>query len=100
LRQSGSLTIAPDDNTRTQVQHIGSPKLTGAFRVCLAPTGEVAAVDIRKPTGAIAFDRKIERSIFGWRFKPYTAADGSAAPACSTVDVTYQPPRAIGKHAR
>jgi protein TonB len=41
-----------------------------------------------KSTGAIAYDRKIEREIYGWRYRPFIL-NGEPTPVCTTVTYVY-----------
>jgi len=41
-----------------------------------------------KSTGSIHYDRRIERMIYAWRYRPFLI-DGEPAPACTAVTFIY-----------
>ncbi|HET9627685.1 MAG TPA: hypothetical protein VFP84_40285 [Kofleriaceae bacterium] len=87
LRLSGD-AAPPDPSTLTQLQHMGSPRLTGVFKLCITERGEVTSVDLYKPTGAIAYDRKLARTLFRWTYRPHVVA-GAPVAACGEVVINY-----------
>lgn len=90
-RIAGGEVIAPDAAIQGQLAKIGAQRLTGVFELCLDERGEVATVEVRKPTGAIAYDRKLERALFGWRYRPHVV-DGKPSPVCTELALSYPPP--------
>lgn len=91
-RIAGGEVIAPDSAIQGQLTKIGARQLTAVFELCLDDRGQVATVEVRKPTGAIAYDRKLSRALFGWRYKPYVV-DGKPSAVCTELALSYPPSR-------
>lgn len=92
-RIAGGEVIAPDAVIQSQLARIGARQLTGVFELCLDERGAVATVEMRKPTGAIAYDRKLWRALFGWKYRPYVV-DGKPSAVCTELALSYPPPGA------
>ena len=91
-RIAGGEVIAPDAALQGQLTKIGARQVTAVFELCLDDRGQVATVETRKPTGAIAYDRKLSRALFGWKYKPYVVG-GQPSAVCTEIALSYPPPR-------
>ena len=87
-RISGTRLIAPDPETKSLIFKAGSPRLIGSFKVCITAHGTIANVAMLRSTGAIAYDRIIEREIYGWKYRPFML-DGEPTPVCTAVTFVY-----------
>jgi hypothetical protein len=90
LRTSGSITIEPDDVTKTEIVRSGKTKIIGAFKMCLDASGSVSYVAQLKTTGFAAYDSKILREMKTWTYRPFTV-NGKSTPACTAVTFIYTP---------
>jgi len=88
LRIAGEEAIYPDLDTKKAIHALGNPRLNGRFKVCLTAHGTIASVTMMKSTGSIHYDRRIERMIYAWRYRPFLI-DGEPAPACTAVTFIY-----------
>lgn len=77
LADSGSL------NQRIAAWHGGA--VTADVRVCVAPDGSVADVELSKSSGLTVYDRAVVTGASRWSYEPF-AAD---APRCDDVAVAY-----------
>ncbi len=53
-------------------------------KICIGLDGHVTSVKIIKPTAGIAAE--LERTLLGWRYKPYVDDAGQPSPACFAVN--------------
>jgi hypothetical protein len=84
----GNTQIVPDPEIKTAIFVAGSPRLIGSFRLCITAGGAIASVTKLKSTGSTAYDRKLEREMYGWKYRPFTI-DGAPAPVCTAVTFVY-----------
>jgi TPR repeat protein len=84
----GDAHIVPDDDIKTAIYAAGSPQLIGSFKLCITAGGAVASVAMLKSTGSAAYDRKIERELFGWKYRLFTV-DSVPVPVCTAVTFVY-----------
>ncbi|HEY5921615.1 MAG TPA: hypothetical protein VIV11_08085 [Kofleriaceae bacterium] len=87
-RIAGVKNIAPDDETKTEIQQSGLSRIIGKFRVCLGDTGRVESVLPMLSTGFAAYDRRIIGGIQAWAYSPYQV-DGEPVPVCTAVTFIY-----------
>jgi hypothetical protein len=87
-RIAGDPLIAPDSDTKAAIHAAGSPRLIGSFKLCITAGGSIAGVTMLKSTGLSAYDRKLEREMYGWKYRPFTV-DGEPAPVCTAVTFVY-----------
>ena len=87
-RIAGDKLIMPDLATKAAIYAAGNPRLIGSFKLCITAGGAVASVKMLLSTGATAYDRKIEREIYDWKYRPFTV-DGEPTPVCSAVAFVY-----------
>ena len=88
-RIAGDKNIVPDDATQTEMRRRGSDKAIGAFKLCLAASGDIGSVSLIKSTGFAEYDWKIQTTIRNkWRYKPFLV-NGQASPVCTAVRFVY-----------
>lgn len=87
-RIAGSKNIFPDPETRTAIAHAGWDRLIGTFKLCISTRGTVTSVTSLKSTRSPAYDRRIERTMYRWKYSPFML-DGEPQPVCSTVTFIY-----------
>jgi TPR repeat protein len=87
-RIAGEKAIVPDPETKSAIAHAGSPRLIGSFKLCISARGTVTNVTRLKSTGSPAYDRRIERAMYRWKYSPFTI-DGEPQPVCSAVTFIY-----------
>jgi TPR repeat protein len=87
-RIAGNKNLVPDDRAKTTIARAGSPKVVGTFKVCLTDRGRIASVTLLKSTGLYSYDRRIERGIREWRYRPFLVND-VPAPVCTAVTFIY-----------
>ncbi|HEU4729425.1 MAG TPA: hypothetical protein VFT22_16095 [Kofleriaceae bacterium] len=87
-RVGGDRNIVPDDDTRRAIDRAGAGKIVGSFKLCIDTTGAIASVTMQTSTGFDAYDRKIERGMRSWTYRPFLV-DGKPAPVCSEVSFVY-----------
>lgn len=80
--------MVPDDATKNAIFDAGRPRLIGSFKVCITANGTIESVTMLKSTGSMAYDRKLERGIYGWRYQPFMF-DGEPTPVCTAVTFIY-----------
>lgn len=87
-RIAGDKNIVPSDSDKTMIARSSNHRLIGSFKVCIDTRGEIANVTMLKTTGVFGYDRRIERTIYSWRYRPFQI-DGQAAPVCTAVTFIY-----------
>ncbi|MBV8762521.1 MAG: hypothetical protein JO257_34875 [Deltaproteobacteria bacterium] len=87
-RISGDRFIVPDDDDKSRIQKAGSPRMIGAFKVCLDTSGHVEDVQILHPTGLATYDARIIAGIKHWQYKPFLD-DGEPKAVCTAVSFIY-----------
>ena len=88
-RIEGRALIVPDVETKRLIDAVvGNTPLTGTFKLCLSAHGTVTSVAALRSTGSLAYDRLIERTIYGWRYQPLVI-DGVAVPLCTAATFHY-----------
>ena len=89
LRITGNKIIAPDPVT---LQAITSAKrrVVGSFKLCIGTTGRVTSTQLLKTTGFTAYDRKLEREMRTWSYRPYLV-NRVASPVCTAMTFVYAP---------
>jgi TonB family protein len=61
--------------------------VTAGIRLCVAPDGNVASVNVETPSGSSSFDRALAADVPAWRYEPYRAPDG--LKVCEQFTVSY-----------
>lgn len=87
-RIAGDKAIVPDDVTKTEIARSGKDRVTTVIKVCLDEKGAITSVIFLKKSTFDAYDRKLDRELRKWRYKPYLV-DGAPATVCSTVTFHY-----------
>jgi hypothetical protein len=87
-RIAGEKNIVPSDADKTMIAGSRNHRLIGSFKVCIDTQGEIANVSMLKTTGVFGYDRRIERTIYSWRYRPFLI-DGHPAPVCTVVTFIY-----------
>ncbi len=87
-RISGEKNIVPDDVTKTEIQRSGKTRLVVPAKICLNASGTVKSANVLKSSGFPSYDKKIEREMRAWKYKPFMV-NGTAAPVCSAVTFVY-----------
>ena len=64
-------------------------RYTFSVRVCVAPTGKVAKVDIMKPSGSTDLDRAAAQDIAKWQFEAFSAPQNIRV--CKQLSLSYEP---------
>jgi hypothetical protein len=77
-----------DQTENKTLDAAGSPQLIGSFKLCITAGGAVASVAMLKSTGSAAYDRKIERELFGWKYRLFTV-DSVPVPVCTAITFVY-----------
>ena len=60
-----------------------------AVRLCVAPDGSVASVDIQQPSGSQQLDAAAARDITAWRFESFKAP--AHVRVCKQLALAYEP---------
>jgi hypothetical protein len=87
-RVAGETDIYPDPDTKKAIHALGNPRLNGRFKVCITALGTIGGVTMMKSTGSIHYDRRIERMIYAWKYRPFLV-DGEPTPVCTAVTFRY-----------
>lgn len=87
-RTSGRTAITPSDPLKTAIQRARVSALIGSFQYCLAPAGNVEAVDLIRSTGVPEYDARIMSAMHEWKYEPYLDG-GTPVPVCSSVTFQY-----------
>lgn len=64
-------------------------RLELGVRVCVAPDGSVADVQLEQPSGSAELDQAAQNDIRQWRFEPYAAP--ATIRVCKQVALGYEP---------
>jgi protein TonB len=88
IRIAGKKEILPDPETQNAISVSGNNRRVGSFKLCINAHGTIKNVTMLSSTGSMAYDRKIERSIYGWRYRPFMV-DGEPTPVCTAVTFIY-----------
>jgi hypothetical protein len=88
-RTAGAKEILPDDDTKTEIGRSGKAKVVGAWKLCLAESGEIARVTMLKSSGFGKYDTTIAATIRDtWKYKPYQTNRRPTA-VCTVVTFIY-----------
>lgn len=87
-RIAGDKLIVPTDADKTMIHNSGQSRFLGSFKLCLDTRGEVANVAMLKSTGIFGYDRRIERTLYSWRYRPFLV-DGQPTAVCTAVTFIY-----------
>lgn len=85
---AGKTLLAPEDDTKVEIQQSGRTRIVGTFKVCIDATGHVDTITPVQLTGFPAYDRTIVTGIRQWVYPPYLAG-GQPTPVCTVVSFIY-----------
>lgn len=88
IRIAGEKEIYPDPITRDRISALGTHKLVGSFKLYVNARGAITSVTMLTSTGSMPYDRKIERTIYSWRYQPFMI-DGKPTPVSTIVTYIY-----------
>jgi TonB family protein len=77
----------PSVDRRSHALRAEATELAARVRICVAPDGRVASVDVDKSSGVTAYDRLLAADIATWRYAGYTAP--AHLKVCQRATVTY-----------
>jgi hypothetical protein len=69
--------------------HVRYDHLTARVELCVAPSGETAAVRLRSSSGEPKYDEAVLIDAARWRYEPFTTTASEAV--CEPATVTYVP---------
>ena len=87
-RIAGNKVIIPDDATKAAFAESGKAKMIASLKLCIDETGAVTTVSLLKSSGFAAYDKKLEREMRLWTYRPYLV-NGAAVPVCTAVTFIY-----------
>ncbi len=87
-RIAGETQIQPPDEVKNQIRRDGKTRVASNFQICLDATGGIKGIKMLKSSGYASYDRKIQSSMSGWRYKPFMV-NGEARPVCTAVTFIY-----------
>lgn len=73
---------------RINAEHGGV--LSTQVRLCVAPSGAVADVDLLDSSGMSEYDRAVVETVQGWQYTAYPAPEG--VKVCEKLTVSYRAP--------
>ena len=88
-RVHGTRAIEPDAATKATIKRSASGAVTASLKVCADTRGKVNAVSLLKSSGHRAYDRKLERDVRAWEFRPFMVGS-RVVPVCSAFTFTYR----------
>jgi cysteine-rich repeat protein len=89
-RIAGNPQIHPSEVVRQQMVLRDQKRVRGAVKMCLWRDGTVHSLRLLLSTGYREYDELLLSSMRGWRYRPYTQADGTAVTACTAVVFIYR----------
>lgn len=90
-RIRGIRVIVPDSHTITAIESSGRTTAVASIKMCLDDTGTIASLKLLKSSGFPDYDRKLERGMRTWAYRPY-AINGRNVPVCTAVTFIYRSP--------
>lgn len=93
-RIRGDSNIAPDPARVPGNEPVRVPdqrNLRGIYGVCIARSGKVIDVVVYSSSGDHDFDRKVQRRLLQWEYKPFLL-NGQPIALCGRVAITYGTP--------
>ena len=91
-RIAGARNILPDDQTKLEIAESGRKAgwttVNGSIQLCISKTGTVESVTVRRSTGFIDYDRKLQREMQQWRYRP-VVLNGEPTGVCLPFTVVY-----------
>lgn len=90
LRVRGTAKIEPDATTKQRMKRAGKTRVTAVLKLCVDRTGRPQSVTLLKSSGFADYDRKLDREMRRWMFRPYPAG-GSVMQVCSAMTFIVQP---------
>ena len=84
LRVSGQPQIDPPADFYDLMRSAGKQKVVVPAELCLSVDGVPTSVELGTSTGSPEYDRKIDREMRAWRYRPYRV-DGQPIPVCTVV---------------
>jgi len=91
LRIAGDKNILPDDVTKAEIaraQGPGKVKVVGSYKLCINTEGTVTEVKTMRPSRFPAYDEKLVRGMYDWRYTPFLI-NGQPVPVCTAVTFIY-----------
>jgi TonB family protein len=86
----GQRKIVPGLTTKKKIDRSGKRRIIAVVKMCLGTGGRVSRLQVLKSSGFPAYDRKIERTMKMWRYRPFKV-NGKAVPVCTAVTFIYKP---------
>ncbi len=90
-RIRGIRVIVPDSHTMTAIESSGRTTTIASIKMCLDDTGTISGLKLLKSSGFPDYDRKLERGMRTWAYRPYTI-NGRNVPVCTAVTFIYRSP--------
>jgi hypothetical protein len=87
-RIAGETMLAPDDQTKTDIQRSRIRRITGSFRLCLDKTGHPEQILPIRSTGFPAYDRELILGMQRWAYAPFLD-DGKPMAVCTGITFIY-----------
>ncbi len=92
-RISGTTAFAMPDTLAAVMNRDGESEVDYRGRVCVGSDGVPTSVRAVERTGIRQADRKVEKTVMGWRYAPYRVS-GVAVPFCTAVRYRFELPTA------
>ena len=89
-RIAGDAQIHPSEEVRQQMVLRHQSRIFGAVKMCIWRDGSVISLKLLRSTGYAEYDAQLVSGMRGWRYRPYTQADGTAVTACTAVVFIYK----------
>ena len=88
LRVRGETAIRPSHDVVQQMVRADRFQTSAAFLLCIATSGAVSSVTLKKSSGYPEYDEALAAAARRWVYQPYTV-NGTPVPACSMVTFQY-----------
>jgi TonB family protein len=88
-RVAGETFIPAPEAVRQQMHRARVERITATLRICIDRRGEVAGVDLLRPSGHPEWDRRLARAARDWRYRPYRLEGGTPVAARGPVTLLY-----------
>lgn len=86
---AGEPVLPTADRIRDQLVATGRDRFDIGVRVCVAPDGSVAQVDLAKTSGEQVLDNMALHDIKAWRYESFAGATGLRT--CERISIRYIP---------
>lgn len=85
-----AVELAAVDKLSRKIVHQHRGVISAQVRLCVAPDGAVAGVEVVEPSGMVEYDQAVVETVTGWQYAAYEGAPETRI--CQKLTVGYRTP--------